>query len=195
MRLPPLAPDTLDPERRAVHDTIVDIMVRGQPQIVAQDESGALIGPFPAMLHFPRFGVPALRFLAAIGTEARLPGTVREVAILTAGARFNARYELYAHEIMADVVGLSAAQIATLAAGERPGDLSPEQAIAHDVAKALSDGRSLPASSYARAVDLLGRDGVGELVFLIGGYCLIAMVLNGFDAPVPETARVEGDTK
>ncbi len=186
MRLTPLIPDTLDPERRAVHDTIVDLMVGGQPQIIAQDETGALIGPFPAMLHFPRFGVPALRFLAAIGTEARLPANVREVAILTTGARFNARYEVYAHEIMAAVAGLSASQVATLAIGARPFDLTPEEAIAHDVASALTGGHILPRSTYAQAVALLGLDGLGELTFLIGGYCLISMVLDCFDAPVPD---------
>jgi len=186
MRLPPLPPDGLAPELRSVHDTIVDLMVRGQPQIVAQGAQGALIGPFPTMLYFPRFGIPALRLLAAIGTEARLPARVRETAILTVGARFNARYELYAHEIMGEVAGLTAAQIATLAAGGRPPDLGDEAAIAHDLARALVDGHVLAASTYERATALLGRDGVGELVFLIGGYCLIAMALNCFDVPVPE---------
>lgn len=186
MRLAKLAPEMLDPERRNVHETIVDLMSRGQSQVVAQDENGVLIGPFPAMLHFPHFGVPALKFLAAIGTEARLPGTVRETAILTVGAHFNARYEIYAHEIMGKAAGLSTSQIATLAAGERPIDLRAEEAIAHDVANALTRGHIVPASTYAHAVALLGEDGVGELVFLIGGYCLIALVLNCFDAPVPE---------
>lgn len=185
MRLTPIAPDTLDAERRAVHDTVVELMVRRQPQIVAQDAQGALIGPFSAMLHFPRFGVPALRFLAAIGTEARLSARVREVAILTVGARFTARYEIYAHEIMAAVAGLSESQIATLAIGGCPTDLAPEEAIAHDLASVLSRGQTLPASTYARAVALLGLDGVGELAFLIGGYCLISMTLNCFDVPVP----------
>jgi 4-carboxymuconolactone decarboxylase len=186
MRLANLTPDTLDPERRSVHDTITALMARGQPQVVAQDAHGALIGPFPAMLHFPRFGVPALTLLAAIGTEARLPAAVRETAILTVGAHFNARYEIYAHEIMGGGAGLSTAQIATLAAGGRPVDLRPEEAIAHDVANALTRGHIVPASTYAQAIALLGEDGIGELVFLIGGYCLIALVLNCFDAPVPE---------
>lgn len=186
MRLPPLPPNGLTPDLRSVHDTIVDLMVRRQPEIIAQDAQGALVGPFPAMLHFPRFGIPALRLLAAIGTEARLPAGVRETVILTVGARFNARYELYAHEIMGKVAGLTAGQIATLAAGGRPSDLGDETAAAHDLARALLDGRILPASTYERATDLLGRDGVGELVFLIGAYCLIAMALNCFDVPVPE---------
>jgi 4-carboxymuconolactone decarboxylase len=186
MRLPPLPPEGLSPELRSVHDTIADLVARGQPQIIALDGQGALIGPFPAMLHFPQFGVPALKFLAAMNAEARLPKTVREVAILAVGAVFNARYELYAHELMGEAVGLSPSQVATLAAGGRPIDLSDGEAIAHDVAHALATGHILPASTYGRAVQAFGRDGVGELVFLIGGYCLIAMLLNCFDAPVPE---------
>lgn len=186
MRLTPLTPGALGPELRAVHDKIAELMAHGQPQIVAQDAEGAMIGPFPAMLHFPHFGVPALNFLAAIGVEARLPARIRETAILTTGACFNARYELYAHEIMGQVAGLSADQIAGLAVGERPIDLAPAEAIAHDVAKALAQGRTLPASTYERAIALLGRDGVGELAFLVGGYSLISVVLNCFDMPAPE---------
>lgn len=185
MRLPPLAPETLSPELRPVHDEIAALVARTQDQIVVLNSDNALIGPFPAMLHFPQFGVPALVFQRALSTHARLPKTVREVAILTVGAAFGARYELYAHEITAAEVGLSRSQIATLAAGDRPTDLSDEEGVAHEVARVLATGRILPSSTYSRAVEVLGRDGVGELVFLIGGYCLIAMLLNAFDVPIP----------
>jgi len=186
VRLPPLLPEDLSPELRAVHDTIAGLVAGSMPKVVSVDERGALVGPYPAMLHFPTFGIPALQFLAAVSSQARLPKTVHETAILTVGAVFNARYELYAHEIQGDVAGLSAAQIATLASGGRPPDLRDEDSIAHDVARAMASGRILPASTYQRAVDAFGTDGVGELVFLIGGYCLIATVLNCFDVPVPE---------
>ena len=186
MRLPPLPPETLSSELREVHDEIAALVARTQERIVALDPQSALIGPFPAMLHFPQFGVPALVFQRSLSSEARLPKTVREVAILTVGAAFGARYELYAHEITAAEVGLSRSQVATLAAGDRPSELDDEEAIAYDVARVLVSGHILPASTYARALEVLGRDGVGELVFLIGGYCLIAMLLNAFDVPVPD---------
>ena len=109
-----------------------------------------------------------------------------EVAILTVGAAFGARYELYAHEITAAEVGLTRSQIATLAAGNSPSELNDEETIAHEVARVLSAGRILPSSAYARACEVLGLDGVGELVFLISGYCQIAMILNAFDVPVPD---------
>ena len=186
MRLPPLVPETLTPELRQVHDEIAALMARTQPRIVALDRAGALVGPFPAMLHFPRFGVPALTFQRVLSAEGRLPKAVREVAILAIGAAFGARYELYAHEITATEAGLSRAQVATIVAGQRPSDLSDEETIAYDVAHVLAAGRILPASTYTHAVDRLGRDGVGELVFLIGSYCLIAVLLNAFDVPVPD---------
>ena len=186
MRLAPIAPHALVPELRHVHDEIAALMARTQPRIVARDAAGALIGPFPAMLHFPQFGVPALTFQRSLAAEARLPKAVREVAILTIGAAFGARYELYAHEITAAAIGLSPAQIATLAAGGRPSDLHDTEAIAHDVARLLASGRIVPASTYEHAVGLLGRDGFAELVFLAGGYGLIAMLLNAFDVPVPD---------
>lgn len=186
MRLPPLPPATLSPELRKVHDEIAGLVTRTQGRVVMLDAQGALIGPFPSLLRFPQFGVPALVFQRSLSTEARLSKTVREVAILTVGATFNARYELYAHEIMAEVVGLSASQIAVLASGGRPAGLGEQEMIAHDVARTLTAGRILPTSTYERAVQLLGIDGIGELVFLIGSYCLIAMLLNCFDVPVPD---------
>jgi 4-carboxymuconolactone decarboxylase len=185
MRLPPIPPESLGPELREVHDGIVKLVAGSQEHIVMQDSQGALIGPFPALLHFPRFGVPAALFQRALNTEARLPNAVRQVAILAVGASFGARYELYAHEITGAHAGLSPSQIATVASGGRPADLSEEQAIAYDIAQCLLSKRTLPTSTYERGKELLGADGVGELAYLVGGYCLISVVLNCFDVPVP----------
>jgi 4-carboxymuconolactone decarboxylase len=187
VRLPPLAPEALGPALRPVHDEIAALTARTQGRVVVRDARGALVGPFPATLHFPQFGVPALTFQRALSAEARLPKTAREVAILTEGAAFGARYELYAHEITGAEVGLSRSQIATLAAGERPTDLSAAEAVACDVTRVRASGRVLPTSTYDHAIEVLGREGVGELAFLVGGYCLIAILLNAFDVPDADT--------
>lgn len=186
MRLQPLSPETLSPELRYVHDEITKLVTKSQGQVVMTDAKGALIGPFTPMLHFPQFGIPALSFLRTLDNHAHLPKTAREVAILTVGAAFGARFELYAHEIMARAFGLSTPTVSTLAAGSRPNDLSEEEGVAYDVTRALVTGHIVPASTYAHASQLFGQDGVGELIFLVGGYCLIAMILNGFDIPAPE---------
>jgi len=185
MRIQPLPPDTLSPDLRYVHDEIANLTGHSQSQVKMTNENGALLGPFAPMLHFPQFGIPALSFLRTLDMQATLDKRVREVAILTVGGAYGAKFELYAHEIMAGAYGLSSSTIATLATGGRPDGLTSEEAIAHDVASALVTGHIVPDSTYKQAVDLFGKAGAGELIFLIGGYCLIAMVLNGFDMPAP----------
>lgn len=186
MRIKPLHPDALPPEIRYVHDEIANLIGRSQGPVNMQDAQGALLGPFTPMLHYPQFGVPALSFLRTLDTHATLPKKVREVAILTVGGFLGARFELYAHEIMAAAFGIPQNIIASLASGGHPYGLNEQEAIAHDIAHALVTGYIIPASTYNYAVELLGQDGVAELFFLVGGYSLIAMILNGFDIPAPD---------
>lgn len=189
MRIQPLSPDTLSPDLRYVHDEIANLVGNSQSQVKMTNENGALLGPFAPMLHFPQFGIPALSFLRTLDMQATLDKRVREVAILTVGGAYGAKFELYAHAIMAAAYGLAPSTIATLAAGGRPDGLTEGEAIAHDVARALVTGRIVPDSTYKQAVTLFGKAGAGELIFLVGGYCLIAMVLNGFDMPAPESDK------
>ena len=189
MRLQPLPPDTLSPELRYVHDEIANLIGNSQSQVTMIDAQGALLGPFPPMLHYPQFGIPALSFIRTLDQHATLDKRVREVAILTVGSAFGARFELYAHEIMAKAFGLSANTVAALAAGVRPADLSEQETIAYIVSRSLVTGHIVPDSTYRQAVYLLGQDGVAELFFLVGSYSLIAMILNGFDMPAPENKQ------
>lgn len=185
MRLSPLPPDAMTPPIRAFHDEMAPVIAEHLQGFMSSRPDGALIGPFAPMLHFPQFGRPAWDYTKALIEHATLSKTVREVAILATGACFQARYELYAHEHVAEAVGLSAPRIATIAAGQRPPDLAPDEAVAYDVATALAGGRQLPGSTYQAALDAFGKDGVGELVALIGGYCLVSVMLNAFDMSVP----------
>lgn len=187
MRITPFPPGTLAPELRAVHDEIAGLVGRSQGQVSMINEQGALLGPFPPMLQHPKFGVPALGFLRSLDQHATLDKRVREVAILTVGAAFGAAFELYVHEIMAAAFGLPAGGIAALAAGGHPAGLSEQEAIAHHIAGVLMNGHVVPDATYQQGVRLLGQEGVAELFFLIGGYALIAVILNGFDMPSPAT--------
>lgn len=186
MRLKPIPPDKLSNETRYVHDEISRLIGRSQGQVNMMNDEGALLGPFAPMLHFPQFGVPALSFLQTLDTKATLPKRLREVAILTVAGKFGARFELYAHEIMAEAFGLSPNDIAALAAGCHPAGLNEEETIAHVVAYSLVRGHIIPDSAYNYALDVLGKEGVAELFFLIAGYSLIAIILNGFDMPAPD---------
>ena len=187
MRIEPLAPGILSPEVRYVHDEIASLIARSQSQVNMMDDQGALLGPFPPMLQYPQFGLPALSFIRTLDMYATLDKKVREVVILTVGAAFNARFILYAHEIMAAAFGIDPAITAALAAGGHPNGLNAQEYMAHSIAYTLVKGHVVPDSTYKEAVKILGKDAVAELCFLTGSYSLIAMTLNGFDIPAPDT--------
>ena len=191
MRITPLKPEKMSPEIRYVHDEIANLIGNSQSQVNMVDANGALLGPFIPMLKYPQFGVPALSFLRTLDTQATLPKALREIVILTVGGFYGARFELYAHEIMAEAFGIPQNIIASLASGGHPNGLDEKETIAHDIASALVSGKIIPDSTYKHAVNLIGQDGVAELYFLIGGYSLIAMILNGFDIPTPDNFSSE----
>lgn len=192
MRLKPISPSELTAEQRPLFEQIkaqTDAHMHG---FVKAQKDGALLGPFNPMVHFPQFGSAAWGVNVALSEHTTLPKPVHELAILVTGARFSARYEIYAHEAVAEQAGLSKAKIASLASGGRPSDLTESEAVAFDVASALTRGAQLPASTYQAAVAAFGEQGTAELIYLVGFYCLICVLLNGYDSGTPES---EDDTK
>ncbi len=190
MRTPPYPPADMPADLRPLHDEMNAYITEHLKGFVSHRVDGALVGPFAPMLRFPAFGRAAWTYTKALIDNATLPKAAHEVAILATGAVFNSRYELYAHERVGEAAGLSPEKVATIAAGQRPADLTEEEQAAYDVAVTLAGGRQLPASTYNRAVRAFGEDRTAELVYLVGGYCLVSLLLNAYDMSVP--GREEG---
>jgi hypothetical protein len=89
--------------------------------------------------------------------------------------------------LVAELRGIADHKIATIIAGQRPGDLTREEAVAYDMASALVSGRVLQPLTYQQAVTFFGEEGTAEFIYLVGLYCMVSVTLNGFDVPVPDT--------
>ena len=192
MRLKPIAPSDLTEEQRPLFEQIQAQTQAHMHGFVKARKDGALVGPFNPMVHFPKFGAAAWSVNVALSENSSLPKPVHELVILVTGARFSSRYEIYAHEAVAEQAGLSPSKIASLAVGGRPNDLTEDESLAFDVASVLTRGAQLPTSTYQAAVGAFGEQGAAEMIYLIGFYCLISVLLNGYDADVPgsdETAE------
>ncbi len=186
MRLPTLPPDQLTPEQRALYDRNREQIAHGFTAFTTTRGDGALLGPWGVFLHEPPVGQAHYDVIAALTAMKRLSPSAKQVAIIVVGAHFRAAYELYAHAATAAEEGIDPAKIATLAAGGRPPDLTPEEACAFDVATALLGGGVLAGATYRAARDLLGQGALNELVLWIGTYAQVAITLNAFDVPSEE---------
>ncbi len=185
MRLNPIPPKNLSSEQHHLFKSIQEGIETHLQGFISKRADGALIGPFNPMLHFPQFGTAVWDFIMALSEHSTLPKSAHEVAILVVGARYSSRYELYAHQHVAARSGLSEAKIATIVAGERPIDLNHEEGVAYDVASKLSRGGQLPEASYQASMSAFGDRGTAELIYLIGCYCLVSVILNAYDISVP----------
>lgn len=150
-------------------------------------------------MHTPILGRPFFDLTVALSKVPGLSVQLREIAILTVGVHFKAKYELYAHERVARDIGVSENIIEQIIAERKPTEFMKEPLddkdrtemrranVVYDVAKALVEASgSLSQELYDQSVDLLGESGTIALIQFVGFYTYTCVVLNGFDVQVPK---------
>lgn len=149
------------------------------------DADGHLVGPFNAWLHVPKIG----RRLSTLGAYLRFRTSIErrlsEVAICTVGAHWHSEFEFFAHAPMALEHGVDASVIDALRENRTPSFDRDDERVVYEVASQLLNDRRVDDDTYVAAEALFGEAGMVELVALIGYYCLISMLLNLFEVPLP----------
>ena len=179
-RLPYLRREDLDDAGQAVWDGLESS--RGRT-VVNQD--GGLVGPFNAWVHAPVVG----RRLSGLGATLRFETSIErrllELAIIVVAAHWKAEFEWWAHARMAREHGVADDIVDAIGRGETPTFAADDEATVHGFARQLmADGR-VDDATYAGAAELLGSQGVVELVSLCGYYTLVSFSLNAFAVPLP----------
>jgi len=185
-RLPIIQPQEFTPAQQRIFESITG----GKRKSVSAAGSsttaeGGLRGPFNALLYSPIIGDAVQRVGEAVRFEGALPPQLRELAILTVAAEWQAQYEWWAHERIARAEGLNDAIIVGVKSGMLPESADPEERMIYGVVRELIDQHHIADERYAAAVALFGEAAVVELVLLVGYYTLIAMTLNAFAVAVP----------
>lgn len=189
-RLPLLAPEGLDPARRAVYDAVAGgprASGAGRARLV--DAQGRLLGPFNAMLHSPGVGMALQALGAAIRYRGELPDRARELAVLVVAAHWDSEFERWTHEAVARELGLSDEQLAAVRAGEAIVVEDPVEAAVVRATRALAARGDLDETEYADAHAALGDAGLVELTTLVGYYATLALQLRVFRVPTPAADR------
>jgi 4-carboxymuconolactone decarboxylase len=148
-------------------------------------------GPFNAMLRAPVMGDHAQELGAQVRFNSSLPPPLREMAILLAARHWTAQYEWYAHKRAALAEGLDAGIVAAIAAGRRPSGMSAAEAALHRFASELLETKRVSDEAFAAAKAAFGEQGVVEIVFTLGYYSLVSMLLNVDEYPLPPGVEPE----
>jgi 4-carboxymuconolactone decarboxylase len=137
---PCVKPRTFSHSSRSLYEDMHEGISKSFQGFIAMRKDGTLMGPWNPWLHEARIGKPIWDLTKALSTQSNLPDPARQVAILVTGAHFRAAYEIYAHVAVAEHDKLPDAKLATIVAGQRPPDLTRDEAVAYDVAAALTGG-------------------------------------------------------
>jgi 4-carboxymuconolactone decarboxylase len=184
-RLAPRTPTELGESGREVYDRIVGSRSQGRTSpfpLVGAD--GALAGPFNAMVAAPHVGGPLADLGAALRYRGHLPDRARELSILTVAARSQSEFEWQSHYAIAKSLGIADDIVDAIRAGREPLAITDavERAVVAASTSLIADS-DLGEVEFAELVELIGEDGVIELVVLVGYYELLARLLRVFKVP------------
>jgi alkylhydroperoxidase family enzyme len=128
--------------------------------------------------HLPLSGswLPFTEMLS--GPEARLAPELRELAILRVAWRTGSGYEWRAHRRMGAEAGLSTAQLNAVADGPAAEVWSPLERALLRATDEMIDQHRVGDESWSDLAQRFGPAELLELLFLVGGYLCLAVVLN-----------------
>ena len=172
-RIEPLDPETLSPEARRVHDTIVS------------GPRGKVQGPLRVWLESPELADRAQALGAFCRYGSTLPPRLSELAIIVTGAFWRAGFEWHVHAPLAREAGISEDAIDAILHESAPSFDKDDERAVHAFTQELLTTRSVGDATYAAALAALGQRGVVDLVGIIGYYGLISLTINAFDVAVP----------
>ena len=176
-RLQEIPYDRMTPEQKRVHDAIV-----GGPR-------GTIRGPFLAWLANPGFADAAQKLGEYCRFDTTLPRDLAELAICVTAVHYRAEFEWWAHSRMAHDAGVPVAVTDAIRRGAEPRlDTAAARAV-YRTAVAINKRHRLTDAEFAEAREVLGEQGLVDVVGLCGYYALVSLTLNTFEVPVPDGSR------
>lgn len=181
-------PEDLKPYSQDFEDHLVPRFGPNGELMTYRDEHGAIIGPFPILMHSKEVGRGLGEAMKAFPTLGKIPEDAKEVAILTVGARFECAYERYAHKLHGTkLAGLTQEQVDKLAVGQKPEGLSAEASLAYDATHYLVNTPGpLPQNLFDACDKMFGRSGTLVLIHYTAMYCYMCVLMNAADVPLPK---------
>ncbi len=170
--------DDLSSEQQRVYDAIV-----GGPR-------GRVRGPLALWLHRPQLAEMAQGLGQYCRYGCSLQPRLSEIAVLTLARIWNSELPWHAHKADALKAGVEAGVIEAIRLGAVPDMKDAAGRSAYAVTAEICTTRHVSQETYETALAAIGKDGLVDLIGLIGYYTLVAMTVNTFELPLPEGAPV-----
>ncbi len=172
-RILEVPPEKLTPEQT----TIFNQLVAGR---------GRILGPYKVWIHSPTIASGMEQIGTYLNKRGSLSSREVEIGILVIARHWNADYVRQAHIREGKKVGLSQEIIDTLLTGSEPNLTDPHERGVYDFATALVSGAKLSDAKFGEIEEALGRDGIAEVLVLLGYYTSVALAMKIHEVPIPQ---------
>lgn len=170
-RILEIAPDQLTDEQKAG----LEALIKGR---------GRILAPYKVWVHSPEL----LRAMEQLGTflNKRSSLTEREIelAICLIAVHWAGEYVFAAHAARCLALGYSPAVIEAIRDGRVPDLASPRERAVYEIAVQAAKPGPGPDELFESALAALGRNGLAELICLLGYYSAVAIAMKLHRVPV-----------
>jgi len=157
-----------------------DTMTDAQREMVADIKGfslNGLRGPYNMMLRSPEAAKRFQHLGKYIRFETGIDERLIELAVLIHARVWSDQYEWYLHAPRALEAGLSEDKVEALRLGQVPEGMSEDESVIFAYVLELEVTHKVSDDTFARALSLLGEQVVTDLVFMMGQYTTISMIL------------------
>jgi 4-carboxymuconolactone decarboxylase len=174
-RILEIPPEKLTPEQTTVFERVT----AGRGRVPA---------PYKIWIHSPTVASGMEHIGTFLNKRSSLTPRAVEIGILVIAQHWDADYVRQAHIRLGREVGLTQEQIDAILAGRDPKLTDPRERAVHKFAAALAAGAKMSDAEFAEIERVLGRNGVAEVLVLLGYYTSVALGMKVHEVPIPPTA-------
>ena len=195
-RLAPIPPEAWNDEARAALAQAYSAEVATR-LLSTEPGSTPMPNALSTLMHHPALAGPFLTYNNVLLQKPALEPRARELVILRVARRTRSQYEWLQHVRLAPRVGISAEEIAAVAAGAGAGSWTPHEADLLAATDQLIDNYCVDDETWARLAEQLDERQLVELVFVVGTYTALAMAFKSFglqlDADLQQLATTSAE--
>ncbi len=167
-----IPPDKLTAEQK----TVFDQLVAGR---------GRILGPYKIWIHSPTVASGMEHIGTFLNKRSSLSTREVEIGIMVIAQHWDGEYVKQAHIKAGKAAGLTQEQIDAILAGRDPGLPNPHEKAVHRFAVALTNKTKLSDTDFAEIEKVIGREGIAEVLVLLGYYTSVALGMKVHEVPVP----------
>ena len=159
-----------------------------QKKAAAEITSGPrkeLVGPFIPLLRSPEYMSRLQRVGEYLRYNTKLGPAISEFIILLMARQWTQQFEWYSHQALALKADIKPETIKSMAEGQRPVAMSPDQDAVYEFITEIRLHQSVSDATYERVLNRFGEQGVIDIAGLCGYYTTLAMLMNVARTPVP----------